>query len=123
LAGNTRDRTALRFNPSPYAVSDPTDDAACFSAVRRDDGELIGEALLWGIDPHNRAAHLGVAVLPASRGRGLGSDILRRMAPGPADPGVARQQPAFTPLRPVVPDSYVSLSYQKDTGHRHDQRV
>jgi RimJ/RimL family protein N-acetyltransferase len=62
---------------SPYLVSDPTDDAACFSVVRLADDELGGEALLWGIDLHNRSAHLGVSLRPAFRGRGLGVDVVR----------------------------------------------
>jgi hypothetical protein len=36
---------------SPYAVSDPTDDAACFSVVQLSGDELVGEALLWGHRP------------------------------------------------------------------------
>lgn len=35
---------------SPYAIPEPFDDAATFSIVHRPDGELVGEALLWGID-------------------------------------------------------------------------
>jgi RimJ/RimL family protein N-acetyltransferase len=62
---------------SPYTVSDPTDDAACFSVVRLADDELVGEALLWGIDLHNRSAHLGIALRPTFRGRGLGTDVVR----------------------------------------------
>ena len=31
---------------SPYAVSEPGDDLACFSVVELDSGELAGEALL-----------------------------------------------------------------------------
>src|SRR5262245_8276747 len=62
---------------SPYAVSDPTDDAACFSVVQLADDELAGEALLWGIDLHNRSAHIGISLRPAFRGRGLGTDVLR----------------------------------------------
>jgi RimJ/RimL family protein N-acetyltransferase len=62
---------------SPYAVSDPADDAACFSVVRLTDDELVGEALLWGIDQHNRTAHLGISLRPAFRGRGLGTDVVR----------------------------------------------
>jgi RimJ/RimL family protein N-acetyltransferase len=38
---------------------------------------LAGEALLWGIDLHNRSAHLGLALLPACQGRGLGGDTVR----------------------------------------------
>jgi RimJ/RimL family protein N-acetyltransferase len=62
---------------SPYSVSDPTDDAACFSVVRLADDELAGEALLWGIDLHNRMAHLGISLRPAFRGGGLGTDVVR----------------------------------------------
>ena len=46
-------------------------------AVRPDDlaveelatGELAGSATLWGIDLHNRLAHLGYRLRPAFRGR------------------------------------------------------
>lgn len=62
---------------SPYAVGRPTADAACFSVVELGDEELAGEALLWGIDLHNRAAHLGMSLRPAFRGRGLGTDVVR----------------------------------------------
>nr|WP_225953292.1 GNAT family protein [Kibdelosporangium phytohabitans] len=62
---------------SPFTVPDPADDAACFSVVQLADDELAGEALLWGIDPHNRAAHLGLSLRPAFRGRGLGADVVR----------------------------------------------
>ena len=41
------------------------------------DGELVGEALLWGIDRHNRLGHLGLALRPAFRGRGFGVETLR----------------------------------------------
>ena len=56
---------------SPYAVTEPRDDLACFSVVELDTGELAGEALLWAIDLHNRIAHLGLSLRPAFRGRGL----------------------------------------------------
>jgi RimJ/RimL family protein N-acetyltransferase len=62
---------------SPYAVTGPDDHAACFSAVELATGALAGEALLWNIDPHNRAAHIGISLLPAFRGRGLGTDVVR----------------------------------------------
>jgi len=61
---------------SPYAVSEPRDDLACFSVVELASGELAGEALLWAIDLHNRSAHLGVSLRPAFRGRGLGADVV-----------------------------------------------
>lgn len=39
-----------------------------FSVVTLDD-ELVGEALLWGIDTHNRCAQVGLAFLPGFRCR------------------------------------------------------
>jgi RimJ/RimL family protein N-acetyltransferase len=62
---------------SPYAVADPTDDDALFSVVELTGDELVGEALLWGIDPHNRTAHLGISLRPNFHGRGLGTDVIR----------------------------------------------
>jgi RimJ/RimL family protein N-acetyltransferase len=68
---------------SPYWV-DPeagealrTGDTAVFSVVELAGGELAGEALLWGIDTHNRSAHLGLSLRPAFRGRGFGADTVR----------------------------------------------
>jgi RimJ/RimL family protein N-acetyltransferase len=63
---------------SPYAVGEPSDGgAACFSVVELGTQALAGEALLWGIDLHNRSAHLGISLLPAFRGQGLGLDVVR----------------------------------------------
>jgi RimJ/RimL family protein N-acetyltransferase len=64
---------------SPYAVSEPSDDAAIFSVVELPGDELAGDALLWGIDLHNRSAHLGMGLRPAFRGRGLGTDVVRAL--------------------------------------------
>ncbi|MFG2625463.1 GNAT family N-acetyltransferase [Streptomyces sp. NPDC048473] len=62
---------------SPYAVADPDDEAACFSVVSLENDELAGEALLWGIDTHNRSAHLGISLRPTFRNRGFGVDVLQ----------------------------------------------
>jgi RimJ/RimL family protein N-acetyltransferase len=62
---------------SPYVVTGPDNRAACFSVVELATGELAGEALLWDIDLHNRAAHIGISLRPAFRGRGLGADVVR----------------------------------------------
>lgn len=62
---------------SPYAVSGPGDDAACFSVVELDGVDLAGEAVLWGIDLHNRSGHLGISLRPTFRGRGLSVDVVR----------------------------------------------
>ncbi|MDX3101842.1 GNAT family protein [Nonomuraea angiospora] len=61
---------------APYTAADPADDVACFSVVELAGEELAGEALLWGIDPHNRTAHLGISLRPGFRGRGLGADAV-----------------------------------------------
>jgi len=62
---------------SPFRAGGAGDDAAVFSVVQLDTGELAGSALLWGIDTHNRSAHLGIGLRPAHRGRGLGTDTVR----------------------------------------------
>jgi RimJ/RimL family protein N-acetyltransferase len=65
---------------SPYwlAGTKPADDeAAFFSVVELATGELAGEALLWGMDLHNRSAHVGISLRPAVRGHGLGVDVVR----------------------------------------------
>jgi RimJ/RimL family protein N-acetyltransferase len=64
---------------APYAVSEPRDDVAIFSVVELAGDELAGDALLWGIDLHNRTAHLGLGLRPAFRGRGLGTDVVRAL--------------------------------------------
>jgi RimJ/RimL family protein N-acetyltransferase len=61
----------------PYAVGGPGDGADCFSVVELASGELAGEALLWGIDLRNRAAHVGLSLRPVFRGRGLGTDVVQ----------------------------------------------
>lgn len=40
-------------------------------------GEPVGGAALWGINLHNRRAHVGMALGPGARGRGYGTDALR----------------------------------------------
>lgn len=62
---------------SPFAVGDPGDRAVCFSVVALDRNELAGDAVLWGIDTHNRSAHLGLGLRPAFRGLGLSTDVVR----------------------------------------------
>jgi RimJ/RimL family protein N-acetyltransferase len=61
---------------SPYRGPAARDDLGAtvkFSAVELATGELVGEALLWGIDLHNRSAHIGISLRPAFRGRHLGT--------------------------------------------------
>jgi RimJ/RimL family protein N-acetyltransferase len=64
---------------SPYRAPAARDDHGDvkFSAVELATGELVGEALLWGIDLHNRNAHIGLTLRPAFRGKHMGTDIVR----------------------------------------------
>lgn len=65
----------------PIAAGKPPGDAAgdvaVFSVFDRASGELAGGALLWGIDTHNRGAHLGMALRPGFRGRGFGAEVVQ----------------------------------------------
>ncbi|MFF3653607.1 GNAT family N-acetyltransferase [Streptomyces sp. NPDC002181] len=47
-----------------------------FSVVEWEGGTLVGMANLWGIDNHNRSAHIGLGLLPAARGKGYGTDVV-----------------------------------------------
>ncbi|HEX8007065.1 MAG TPA: GNAT family protein [Trebonia sp.] len=65
---------------SPYRVPDQAAEhagAAIFSVAELASGDLAGEALLWGMDLHNRSAHVGISLRPAFRARGLGTDTIR----------------------------------------------
>jgi RimJ/RimL family protein N-acetyltransferase len=81
VRSDTRPWVPIPFGPaSPYwprEEAQSAQDAALFAVTELATGELAGEALLWGIDPHNRSAHLGLSLRPASRGRGLGADTVR----------------------------------------------
>jgi len=57
-------------------VDDKVQGVVPFSVVELDGGTLIGAATLWGIDNHNRAAHIGLGLLPSSRGKGYGTDVV-----------------------------------------------
>jgi RimJ/RimL family protein N-acetyltransferase len=69
-----------RSTGSPYDPKAPTDTAAPFTVVAIDGDEVAGEALLWGIDLHNRFAHIGIALVPGVRGRGWGTECLQLLA-------------------------------------------
>ncbi|MFF3608118.1 GNAT family N-acetyltransferase [Streptomyces sp. NPDC002463] len=47
-----------------------------FSVVELEGGALVGTATLWGIDTHNRCAHIGLGLLPSARGKGYGTDVV-----------------------------------------------
>jgi RimJ/RimL family protein N-acetyltransferase len=62
---------------SPYAVSEQSDTSAQFSVVELSSDELLGDAVLWGLDLHNRFGHLGLGLRPIARGRGFAADVVR----------------------------------------------
>jgi RimJ/RimL family protein N-acetyltransferase len=71
------------WRPAPPGSKDPrltVDDEdeghVRFSVVELDGGTLIGTATLWSIDNHNRSAHIGLGLLPSSRAKGYGTDVV-----------------------------------------------
>jgi RimJ/RimL family protein N-acetyltransferase len=80
VRSDTRPWLPAVFGPgSPYwPGEDPPGpgDPAVFAVAELATGELAGEALLWDIDLHNSCAHLGIALRPGCRGRGLGRDAI-----------------------------------------------
>ncbi|MEU3204033.1 GNAT family protein [Streptomyces cyaneofuscatus] len=62
---------------SPLAVdAEVKEDRISFSVVELEGSTVIGIANLWGIDTHNRSAHIGLGLLPAARGKGYGTDVV-----------------------------------------------
>lgn len=57
-------------------VDDTNEGSVKFSVVELEGETLVGSATLWGIDTHNRSAHIGLGLLPASRGKGYGTDVV-----------------------------------------------
>lgn len=61
----------------PRLLGENTDEETVrFSIVELEGDTLIGTATVWGIDTHNRMAHLGLGLLPATRGKGYGTDVV-----------------------------------------------
>ncbi len=63
-------------NDPRLVVDDKEQGHVPFSVVELDGGTLIGTATLWGIDNHHRSAHIGLGLLPSTRGRGYGTDVV-----------------------------------------------
>jgi RimJ/RimL family protein N-acetyltransferase len=57
-------------------VDDKEQGRVQFSVVELEGGTLVGTAVLWDIDNHNRSAHVGLGLLPSSRGKGYGTDVV-----------------------------------------------
>ncbi|MBB5868197.1 RimJ/RimL family protein N-acetyltransferase [Allocatelliglobosispora scoriae] len=77
LRADTRPWLPMSLQESPYAPRPSKESVICFSVVSLADGSLAGEALLWGIDTHNRFSHIGISMLPQSRGKGFATDTVR----------------------------------------------
>jgi RimJ/RimL family protein N-acetyltransferase len=100
---------------SPYNADAPHDDAALFSVVELDSDQLAGEALLWGIDTHNRVAHLGISLRPTFRGRGLAIDVVRLLCHyGFAVRGLNRLQIE------TLSDNVAMISLATSSGFKHE---
>jgi RimJ/RimL family protein N-acetyltransferase len=100
---------------SPYHADGASDDAALFSVVEIDSQDLAGEALLWGIDAHNRSAHLGISLRPAFRGRGLGTDVVKVLCHyGFAVRGLHRLQIE------TLSDNVAMVASATNSGFRHE---
>ncbi|MCX4759955.1 GNAT family N-acetyltransferase [Streptomyces sp. NBC_01275] len=61
---------------SRLVVDDKEQGHVPFSVVELESGTLVGTAVLWNIDNHNRSAHIGLGLLPSSRGQGYGTDVV-----------------------------------------------
>jgi RimJ/RimL family protein N-acetyltransferase len=81
VRSDTRPWVPVPFGPgSPHWPGDEAPgpaDAVPFAVTELASGELAGEAILWGLDLHNRSAHIGISLRPDYQGRGLGADAVR----------------------------------------------
>jgi RimJ/RimL family protein N-acetyltransferase len=59
-------------------------------AVLDGDGELVGMALVPTIDREAQEAEIGYLVAPAARGRGVGTEMLRRLTAWAFEQGIER---------------------------------
>lgn len=69
----------IPLEKSPYRFQKQRPEVAPFSIVNRETDELLGLAILWGIDAHNRHAHVGLSLRPHVRSMGYGSDTLETL--------------------------------------------
>ncbi|GAA1355329.1 GNAT family N-acetyltransferase [Streptomyces beijiangensis] len=60
----------------PFSVKEEDERFVPFSVVDLAGGTLLGSAVLWDIDTHNRSAHIGLGLRPSARGKGYGADVV-----------------------------------------------
>ncbi|CAL9331714.1 hypothetical protein SUDANB105_00086 [Streptomyces sp. enrichment culture] len=63
-------------NDPRLVVDDNQQGSVTFSVVELEGDTLVGTATLWGIDNHNRSAHIGLGLRPSCRGKGYGTDVV-----------------------------------------------
>ncbi|MGX1135559.1 RimJ/RimL family protein N-acetyltransferase [Streptomyces glaucescens] len=63
-------------NDPRLVVDDEQQGSVAFSVVELEGDTLVGTATLWGIDNHNRSAHIGLGLRPSCRGKGYGTDVV-----------------------------------------------
>jgi len=68
LTPGTKDRRLV--------VDESAEGLVQFSVIELEGGSLVGSATFWGIDTHNRSAHIGLGLLPSTRGKGYGTDVV-----------------------------------------------
>ena len=66
----------LQLGQSPF-LPGPDEDTVVFTIADPSGVTPLGDAVLWGIDSHNRLGHLGVSLLPEHRGRGYAGEAVR----------------------------------------------
>ena len=82
------------------------------------DEQVVGMCCFWGIDLHNRRAHLGIGLAEEHRGKGIGTDATRVMLHYAfVDRGLHRVQ-----LEVLATNAAAIRSYQK-AGFREDGRM
>jgi RimJ/RimL family protein N-acetyltransferase len=77
VRADTRPWRPLPPSAGPYVVGQEADNTSAFSIVERASATLAGEASIWGMDTFHRTGHVGIALRPSFRGRGLATDTLR----------------------------------------------
>lgn len=82
------------------------------------DEEVVGMCCFWGVDLHNRRAHLGIGIGAEHRGRGIGTDATKVMLRyGFVDRGLHRIQ-----LEVLASNAAAIRSYEK-AGFHEDGRM
>lgn len=88
------------------------------------DDEVVGMCCFWGIDLHNRRAHLGIGLAEEHRGKGIGTDATRVMLHyGFVDRGLHRVQLEVLATNAAAIRSYVKAGFREDGRMRESAWV